>query len=123
METASVPAPSPSSDDTAAATAIPPAPRLAPVHPLSPPPPPPVPAADHEDSLNLLSLAGPVIAKRVAPVAGAVAGVVVITWLIRRVRRRNAVLNHRGPRSRVTWGSGGARASQGGCWRDSRDSK
>ena len=88
VETASVPAPSPSSDDTAAATAIPPAPRLAPVHPLSPPLPPPAPAANEEESLNLLSLAGPVIAKRVAPVAGAVAGVVVITWIIRRDRRR-----------------------------------
>ena len=90
VETASVPAPSPSSDDTAAATAIPPAPRLAPVHPLSPPPPPPVPVAGEEDSLNLLSIAGPVLAKRVAPVAGAVTGVVVITWLIRRVRRRKS---------------------------------
>jgi uncharacterized protein len=90
VETASVPAPSPSSDDTAAATAIPPAPRLDPVHPLSPPPPPPAPVADNEESLNLLSLAGPVIAKRLAPVAGAVAGVVVITWLIRRVRRRKS---------------------------------
>jgi len=90
VETASVPAPSPSSDDTAAATAIPPAPRLAPVHPLSPPPPLPAPMADEEDSLNLLSLAGPVLAKRVAPVAGAITGVVVITWLIRRVRRRKS---------------------------------
>jgi uncharacterized protein len=90
VETASVPAPSPSSDDTAAATAIPPAPRLAPVHPLSPPPPPPAPVADNEDSLNLLSIAGPVLAKRVAPVAGAITGVVVITWLIRRVRRRKS---------------------------------
>jgi carbon monoxide dehydrogenase subunit G len=90
VETASVPAPSPSSDDTAAATAIPPAPRLAPVHPLSPPPPPPAPAAYQEESLNLLGLAGPVIARRVAPVAGAVAGVVVITWFIRRVRRRKS---------------------------------
>jgi hypothetical protein len=85
----SVPAPSPTSDDTAAATAIPPAPRLAPVHPLSPPPPPTAPVAN-EESLNLLGLAGPVIAKRLAPVAGAVAGVVVITWLIRRVRRRKS---------------------------------
>jgi carbon monoxide dehydrogenase subunit G len=90
VETASVPAPSPSSDDTAAATTIPPAPRLAPVLPLSPPPPPPAPVADHEDSLNLLTIAGPVIAKRVAPVAGAVTSVVVITWLIRRVRRRKS---------------------------------
>src|SRR6201995_662184 len=47
-ETASVPAPSPSSDDTAAAIAVPPAPRLAPVHPLCPPPPPPAPAAHQE---------------------------------------------------------------------------
>ena len=90
VETASVPAPSPSSDDTAAATTIPPAPRLAPVHPLSPPPPPPAPAAYQEESLNLLGLAGPVIARRVAPVAGAVTGIIVITWLIRRVRRRKA---------------------------------
>ena len=90
VETASVPAPSPSSDDTAATTAIPPAPRLAPVHPLSPPPPPPAPVAGEEDSLNLLSIAGPVLAKRVAPVAGAITGVVVITWLIRRVRRRKS---------------------------------
>ena len=90
VETASVPAPSPSSDDTAAATAIPPAPRLAPVHQLSPPPPPSAPAAYEEESLNLLGLAGPVIAKRVAPVAGAVTGIVVITWLIRRVRRRKS---------------------------------
>ena len=81
------------------------------MHPLSPPPPPPVPAAN-EESLNLLGLAGPVIAKRLAPVAGAVAGVVVITWLIRRVRRRNAVLNHRGPRGRCDVGVGwGARTS------------
>jgi hypothetical protein len=57
---------------------------------LSPPPPPPAPVADHEDSLNLLTIAGPVIAKRVAPVAGAVTSVVVITWLIRRVRRRKS---------------------------------
>jgi uncharacterized protein len=90
VETASVPAPSPSSDDTAAATAIPPAPRLAPVHPLSPPPPPPAPVTDNEDSLNLLSIAGPVIAKRVAPVAGAITGVIALTWLVRRVRRRNS---------------------------------
>jgi uncharacterized protein len=90
-ETASVPAPSPSSDDTAAATVTAPAPRLAPVRPLSPPPPPPVPAADEEESLNLLGIAGPVIVKRIAPVAGAVTGVVVITWLIRRVRRRQAL--------------------------------
>jgi uncharacterized protein len=46
--------------------------------------------ADQEDSLNLLSLAGPVIAKRAAPVVGAVAGGVLIAWIVRRVRRRKA---------------------------------
>jgi hypothetical protein len=48
----------------------------------------PAPIADQEDSLNLLAIAGPVIAKRVAPVAGGIAGIVLITWLIRRARRR-----------------------------------
>src|ERR1700761_3871694 len=83
-ETATVPAPSPSSDDTAASVSAP-APRPAP----SPVSPPPTPVADQEDSLNLLAIAGPVIAKRVAPVAGGIAGIVVITWLIRRSRRRS----------------------------------
>jgi carbon monoxide dehydrogenase subunit G len=46
--------------------------------------------ADQEDSLNLLSLVGPVIAKRAAPVVGAVAGGLLITWIVRRVRRRKA---------------------------------
>ena len=50
--------------------------------------PAPAPAdADQEDSLNLLSLAGPVIAKRAAPVVGVVTGAVLITWIVRRVRR------------------------------------
>jgi uncharacterized protein len=86
VETATVPAPSPSSDETAAGVATPaPAPR--PVQPVSPVA---APVAEQEDSLNLLSIAGPVIAKRVAPVAGGIAGVVLITWLIRRVRRRKS---------------------------------
>ena len=46
--------------------------------------------ADQEDSLNLLSLVGPVIAKRAAPVIGVVTGAVLITWIVRRVRRRKA---------------------------------
>jgi hypothetical protein len=50
--------------------------------------PNPAPVADQEDSLNLLAIAGPVIAKRVAPVAAGITGIVVITWLIRRSRRR-----------------------------------
>ena len=84
VETATVPAPSPSSDDTAASVSAP-APRPAP----SPVTTAPAPVADQEDSLNLLAIAGPVIAKRVAPVAGGIAGIVVITWLIRRSRRRS----------------------------------
>ncbi|HEX3749669.1 MAG TPA: SRPBCC family protein [Streptosporangiaceae bacterium] len=83
VETATVPAPSPNSDDTAASVS-----RPAP--PPAPSPVPPAPVADQEDSLNLLSIAGPVIAKRVAPVAGGITGVVLITWLIRRARRRRA---------------------------------
>jgi hypothetical protein len=74
VETATVPAPSPSSDDTAAGVST----------------PAPAPVVDQEDSLNLLSIAGPVIAKRVAPVAGGITGIVLITWLIRRARRRRA---------------------------------
>ncbi len=54
------------------------------------PAPAPAPASDQEDSLNLLSLAGPVIAKRAAPVIGVVTGAVLITWIVRRVRRRKA---------------------------------
>src|ERR1700742_4624234 len=72
VETATVPAPSPSSDDTAASVSAP-APRPAP----SPVTTAPAPVADQEDSLNLLAIAGPVIAKRVAPVAGGIAGIVV----------------------------------------------
>ncbi len=83
VETATVPAPSPSSDETAAGVATP-APAPGPVQPVSPVA---APVAEQEDSLNLLSIAGPVIAKRVAPVAGGIAGVVLIAWLIRRVRR------------------------------------
>ncbi|HEX4259290.1 MAG TPA: SRPBCC family protein [Streptosporangiaceae bacterium] len=58
---------------------------------VQPAPAPSAPAdADQEDSLNLLSLAGPVIAKRAAPVVGAVAGGVLVTWIVRRIRRRRA---------------------------------
>jgi carbon monoxide dehydrogenase subunit G len=48
----------------------------------------PASGADQEDSLNLLSLVGPVIIKRLAPVAGAVAAVGVLTWGVRRMLRR-----------------------------------
>lgn len=43
---------------------------------------------DQEDSLNLLSLVGPVIIKRLAPVAGAVAAIGLLTWGVRRMLRR-----------------------------------
>jgi hypothetical protein len=41
-----------------------------------------------DDSLDLLSLVGPVIVKRLAPVVGAAAPVALLTWGIRRVIRR-----------------------------------
>jgi carbon monoxide dehydrogenase subunit G len=73
VETASVPTEAPASSPAATAPAM------------------PTPAAgDQEDSLNLLGLAGPVIAKRAAPVVGALAGGMLITWIVRRVRRRKA---------------------------------
>jgi uncharacterized protein len=48
----------------------------------------PASAPDQEDSLNLLSLVGPVIIKRLAPVAGAAVAVGLLTWGIRRAIRR-----------------------------------
>ena len=80
VETASVPA------ETPAAVRTP----TVPSHVQSAPPAPAPADPDQEDSLNLLSLVGPVIAKRAAPVVGAVAGGVLITWIVRRVRRRKA---------------------------------
>ena len=96
VETASVPASeapaTPKAPETAAApgaeSASAPAPTYTPTVP-SPVQPASAPA-DQEDSLNLLSLVGPVIARRAAPVVGAVAGGVLITWIVRRVRRRKS---------------------------------
>ncbi len=45
-------------------------------------------AADQEDSLNLLSLVGPVIVKRLAPVVGAAVAAGLIAWGVRRIVRR-----------------------------------
>ncbi|HEY2522967.1 MAG TPA: SRPBCC family protein [Streptosporangiaceae bacterium] len=89
VETASVPAETPAASAPAAAeptrTPTVPSPTIpAPAAPAAPA------AADQEDSLNLLSIAGPVIAKRAAPVVAAVTGAVLITWIVRRVRRRKA---------------------------------
>src|ERR1700760_4187491 len=92
VETASVPASeapaTPKAPETAAApgaeSASAPAPTYTPTVP-SPVQPASAPA-DQEDSLNLLSLVGPVIARRAAPVVGAVAGGVLITSLVPPVR-------------------------------------
>ena len=51
----------------------------------------PVPVQRQDESLDLLSLVGPVALKRLAPVAGAVVAVGLVTWGIRRLRRRVAV--------------------------------
>jgi carbon monoxide dehydrogenase subunit G len=50
--------------------------------------PEPATAPDREDSLNLLSLVGPVIVKRLAPVVGAAVAAGLIAWGVRRIVRR-----------------------------------
>ncbi|MGO9778241.1 MAG: SRPBCC family protein [Streptosporangiaceae bacterium] len=52
-----------------------------------PEPVPPATAPDQEDSLDLLSLVGPVIVKRLAPVVGAAVAAGLITWGVRRIVR------------------------------------
>ena len=47
-----------------------------------------VPVQHQDDSLDLLSLVGPVIVKRLAPVVGAAAAVALLTWGTGRVIRR-----------------------------------
>jgi carbon monoxide dehydrogenase subunit G len=89
VETASVPAEAAAAPASSAPAAA--APTRTPTVPSRVQPAAAAPAgADQEDSLNLLSLVGPVIAKRAAPVVGAVGGAVLITWIVRRVRRRRA---------------------------------
>jgi uncharacterized protein len=92
VETTSVPAEAPAATAAPAASApASAAPTRTPTVPSRVQPAPAAPAdADQGDSLNLLSLAGPVIAKRAAPVVGVVAGGVLIAWIVRRVRRRKA---------------------------------
>jgi predicted flap endonuclease-1-like 5' DNA nuclease len=48
----------------------------------------PVPAQEPDDHLNLLSIVGPVIAKRLVPVVGAAAGAALLAWGARRAFRR-----------------------------------
>ena len=50
--------------------------------------PEPATAPDQEDSLDLLSLVGPVIVKRLAPVVGAAVAAGLIAWGVRRIVRR-----------------------------------
>jgi uncharacterized protein len=52
------------------------------------PPVAPVPAQEPDDHLDLLSIVGPVIAKRLVPVVGAAAGVALLAWGARRIFRR-----------------------------------
>jgi carbon monoxide dehydrogenase subunit G len=52
--------------------------------------PEPATAPDQEDSLNLLSLVGPVIVKRLAPVFGAAVAAGLIAWGVRRIVRRRS---------------------------------
>jgi len=55
--------------------------------PATAPEPEPATATDREDSLNLLSLVGPVIVKRLAPVVGAAVAAGLIAWGVRRIVR------------------------------------
>ncbi len=78
-----------SAAETAVATEAPVAPAAAhvPVQ-VAPEPVQPVPVQHRDESLDLLTLVSPVIAKRLAPVAGAIAGAALLTWAGRRVIRR-----------------------------------
>jgi len=84
----------PTAAPPAAATQVPVQSAAAPRAPVQTAPQPvqPATAPDQEDSLNLLSLAGPVIVKRLAPVVGAVVAAGLIAWGVRRIvcRRRQA---------------------------------
>lgn len=84
-------APAPASAAAAAAAAEPAAAPRAPETASAAPAQPavaPVPAREQDDHLDLLSIVGPVIAKRLVPVVGAAAGVALLAWGARRVFRR-----------------------------------
>ncbi|HEY4463322.1 MAG TPA: SRPBCC family protein [Streptosporangiaceae bacterium] len=86
------PAASPSMPRTVSGQAEPSAPvATAPTAPAAPavrPAVAPVPAQEPDDHLNLLSIVGPVIAKRLVPVVGAAAGAALLAWGARRAFRR-----------------------------------
>ena len=75
-----------SAPSASAPTATAPAAHVPP--PTAPEPVQSVPVQHRDDSLDLLSLVGPVIVKRLAPVVGAAAAAALLTWGIRRVIRR-----------------------------------
>jgi carbon monoxide dehydrogenase subunit G len=86
---AAAPRATPAAPPRAAASSAPaetpaPASPAAPVQPATRP----VPAQEADDHLDLLSIVGPVIVKRLAPVAGAAAAVALLTWGARRALRR-----------------------------------
>jgi carbon monoxide dehydrogenase subunit G len=90
--TAAAPAPTaPAAAPAAAApTAAPSAPMTTAPEPVQPAPEPvqPVHVQHQDEHLDLLSLVGPVIVKRLAPVAGAAVAVGLLTWGVRRLLRR-----------------------------------
>jgi len=88
--TGEAPAAPPTAAPPTAATQVPVQSAAAPRAPVQTAPEPvqPATAPDQEDSLNLLSLAGPVIVKRLAPVVGAAVAAGLITWGVRRIIRR-----------------------------------
>jgi carbon monoxide dehydrogenase subunit G len=93
---AAEPAAAPSPAEAASAAPAEPTPAAAPSAPrgaASPaatvrPAAAPVPAQEPDDHLDLLSIVGPVIAKRLVPVVGAAAGAALLAWGARRVFRR-----------------------------------
>lgn len=76
--------PEPAASATRSATAESTRPHSVPMRPAAPP----APAQDQDEALNLLSLVGPVLVKRLAPVVGALTGAALLTWAVRRIIRR-----------------------------------
>ena len=84
---ATEPAAAPSPAETASAAPAAAAPAASPAATVRPPVAP-VPAQEPDDHLDLLSIVGPVIAKRLVPVVGVAVGVGLLAWGARRVFRR-----------------------------------
>jgi carbon monoxide dehydrogenase subunit G len=84
---ATEPAAAPSPAETASAAPAAVAPATSPAA-TERPPVAPVAAQEPDDHLDLLSIVGPVIAKRLVPVVGVAVGVGLLAWGARRVFRR-----------------------------------